>query len=207
MWSNAPRDRAFRRLAPVAAGKPGDGRRAWPTTIENLYVAMECFDPNPAEISTAMPEADQYRLCDSVEVLVAPQGTKSGQFTHWIVDSQGTVFDARAEKASDGQIQYIGQVERRRAGKGVACRRPLDGRAGDSAGRTSASGWSRAPRLEFCCAGTSSTLDRQASTNRTRACSSTATSSRPWRNLQRSVSRKMRIVTPRLAKWRSRYAR
>ena len=70
-----------------------------------LYVAMECFDPNPAEISAVMPEADQYRLCDSVEVLVAPKGG-FGPFVHWIIDSRGTVFDARADKADDGRIQY-----------------------------------------------------------------------------------------------------
>jgi hypothetical protein len=71
----------------------------------NLYVAIECFDPNPAEIAAAMPAADQYRLCDSVEVLVAPKG-RSGQFAHWIVDSRGTVFDARAMKTDDGPLQY-----------------------------------------------------------------------------------------------------
>lgn len=70
-----------------------------------LYVAMECFDPKPAEISAAMPGADQYRLCDSVEVLVVPR-TGSNQFAHWIVDSLGTVFDAHTEKTVDGRISY-----------------------------------------------------------------------------------------------------
>lgn len=73
---------------------------------DNLYVAIECFDPDPAAITTAMQDADQYRLCDSVEVLIAPSGKKSG-FTHWIVDSKGTVFDARSGKTSDGQIKYM----------------------------------------------------------------------------------------------------
>ncbi|HUT94837.1 MAG TPA: LamG-like jellyroll fold domain-containing protein [Thermoguttaceae bacterium] len=70
-----------------------------------LYVAMECFDPNPSEISTAMRGADQYQLCDSVEVLVAPRGG-ADQFAHWIVDSHGTIFDARTERTDDGRIQY-----------------------------------------------------------------------------------------------------
>lgn len=73
---------------------------------DNLYVAIECFDPDPAAITTAMQGADQYRLCDSVEVLVAPRGAKS-VFAHWIVDSKGTVFDARSGKTSDGRIKYM----------------------------------------------------------------------------------------------------
>ena len=70
-----------------------------------LYVAFECFDPNPNEIALTMADRDEHRLCDSVEVLVAPR-RESRDFVHWIVDSAGTVFDARAAKAQDGRVVY-----------------------------------------------------------------------------------------------------
>ena len=104
VWSSAPRIEHFvdwRQLRLESLETVG--RLAYDD--RTLYVAMECFDPNPSEISTAMPEADQYRLCDSVELLVARKGS-SGQFVHWVVDSRGTVFDARADKADAGGIQY-----------------------------------------------------------------------------------------------------
>jgi hypothetical protein len=40
-----------------------------------------------------------------VEVLVAPRGG-AGQLAHWIIDSHGTVFDARTERDDDGLFQY-----------------------------------------------------------------------------------------------------
>ncbi|MBE3096950.1 MAG: hypothetical protein IMZ44_07440 [Planctomycetes bacterium] len=79
------------------------GRLAYDDTT--LYVAMECFDPNPAEIPTAMPGPDQHTLCDSVEVLIATRAAAK-EFVHWIVDSKGTVFDARAAKTGDGTTTY-----------------------------------------------------------------------------------------------------
>ena len=104
VWSNAPRIEHFvewRQLRleslETVARLAYDDR--------TLYVAMECFDPNPSEISAAMPGADQYQLCDSVEVLVAPRGG-TDQFAHWIIDSHGTVFDARTAQAEGGRIEY-----------------------------------------------------------------------------------------------------
>ena len=104
VWSKAPRIEHFvgwRQLRLESLETVG--RLAYDN--RTLYVAMECLDPNPSEISTAMRGADQYRLCDSVEVLAAPRGG-TDQFAHWIVDSHGTVFDARAAKAEDGRIEY-----------------------------------------------------------------------------------------------------
>ena len=103
VWSGAPRIEHFvdwRQLRLESLETVG--RLAYED--RTLYVAMECFDPNPSEIPAAMRGADQYHLCDSVEVLVAPRG--GDQFAHWIVDSQGTVFDARTERTDDGRIQY-----------------------------------------------------------------------------------------------------
>ncbi len=104
VWKNAPRiehfvDRRHLRLESLETV----GRLAYDDAT--LYVAMECLDPDPSEILTAMRGTDQYQLCDSVEVLVAPR-SGSGQFAHWIIDSHGTVFDARTAKAEDGRIQY-----------------------------------------------------------------------------------------------------
>ena len=104
VWNNAPQIEHFvdwRRLRLESLETVG--RLAYDDA--SLYVAMECFDPKPSEIATAMPGADQYQLCDSVEVLVAPRGG-ADQFAHWIIDSHGTAFDARTEKADDGRIQY-----------------------------------------------------------------------------------------------------
>ena len=104
VWSNAPRIEHFldwRKLRLESLETVG--QLAYDE--QTLYVAIECFDPNPSEISTAMLAADQYRLCDSVEVLVASKAG-AGQFAHWIVDSHGTVFDARTERAADGRIEY-----------------------------------------------------------------------------------------------------
>ena len=70
-----------------------------------LYVAFECLDPNPGEITATLPDRDEHQLCDSVEVLVAASG-KSREFVQWIVDSQGTVFDARATMGDDGRVVY-----------------------------------------------------------------------------------------------------
>lgn len=72
---------------------------------ENLYAAFECFDPSPSEITLAMPDRDEHALCDSIELLVAP-GRGSKDFVHWIVDSRGTVFDARASRDPDGRVTY-----------------------------------------------------------------------------------------------------
>lgn len=70
---------------------------------DTLYVAFDCFDPNPAEIPKVMPGRDRYVLCDSVEVLVAPS-PQAKTFVHWIVDSVGTVFDARSAPDSSGYV-------------------------------------------------------------------------------------------------------
>ena len=70
-----------------------------------LYVAFDCFDPDPEEISLTMAARDEHRRCDSVEVLVAPPG-QSKEFVHWIVDSKGTVFDACAAKAPHNRAAY-----------------------------------------------------------------------------------------------------
>jgi len=65
---------------------------------KTLYAAFECFDPDPAGISITMPARDENLLCDSVEILIAPhEGSK--EFVHWIVDSKGTIFDARMDSA------------------------------------------------------------------------------------------------------------
>jgi len=104
VWSNAPRIEHFvdwRKLRLESLETVG--RLAYDDGA--LYVAIECFDPHPSEIATAMPAADQYRLCDSVEVLVAPEAG-SRHFAHWIIDSHGAVFDARTMKSDDAPIQY-----------------------------------------------------------------------------------------------------
>ena len=72
---------------------------------KNVYVAFECRDPAPAAIEGRFAGRDEHALCDSVEVLLAPRG-KGSQFTHWIVDSAGCIFDARATRLPDGQVQY-----------------------------------------------------------------------------------------------------
>jgi len=74
-------------------------------TPNALYVGFECLDPAPADISTAFPGRDEHVKCDSVEVLIAPRAT-SKEFVHWIVDSKGTVFDARSTVAPDGLPKY-----------------------------------------------------------------------------------------------------
>jgi len=51
-----------------------------------------------------MAGRDEWSLCDSVEVLVAPRAGR--EFVHWIVDARGTVFDARAGRMSNGQFGY-----------------------------------------------------------------------------------------------------
>jgi hypothetical protein len=104
IWSNAPRIEHFldwRNLRLESLETVG--RLAYDE--QTLYVAMECFDPKPSEISSTMLGADQYQLCDSIEVLVAPKG-RVGQFAHWIIDSAGTVFDARTEQADDSRTAY-----------------------------------------------------------------------------------------------------
>jgi len=70
-----------------------------------LYVGFECFDPQPAAIQTVLPGRDKHIQCDSVEVLIARNGA-SKEFVHWIVDSQGTVFDARSARGPDGLPKY-----------------------------------------------------------------------------------------------------
>ncbi len=70
-----------------------------------LYVAFECFDPNPADISAVLPGRDQHVLCDSVEVLIAPKA-ESKEFVHWIVDSKGTIFEARSAPTPEGLLKY-----------------------------------------------------------------------------------------------------
>lgn len=71
---------------------------------EALYVAFECFDPDPSQIPLVMAGRDEHRRCDSVEVLLSPRAGSS-EFIHYIVDSKGTVFDARAAK-TDGITKY-----------------------------------------------------------------------------------------------------
>ena len=106
VWTEAPRiehfmDRRTLRLESLETV----GRLAYDD--ETLYVAMECFgwDRNYAEIATVMPAPDQHRLCDSIEVLTAARAG-SQTLAHWIVDSRGTVFDARATKEVDGSVGY-----------------------------------------------------------------------------------------------------
>ncbi len=70
----------------------------------HLYVAFECRDPDPAGIGPTMPDRDEWSLCDSVEVLVAPRAGR--EFVHWIVDARGTVFDARTAAVPNGQSGY-----------------------------------------------------------------------------------------------------
>jgi len=109
VWTEAPRiehfmDRRALRLESLETV----GRLAYDD--DTLYVAMECFDPNPAEIATAMPARYQHRLCDSIEVLTAAWAG-SQTLAHWIVDSRGTIFDARAAKDVDGPVGYqVGQL-------------------------------------------------------------------------------------------------
>jgi len=72
---------------------------------KTIYAAFECFDPNPGDIAGMLPGRDRHIVCDSVEVLVAPKaGSKA--FVHWIVDSKGTVFDARSARTPDGMMKY-----------------------------------------------------------------------------------------------------
>jgi hypothetical protein len=72
---------------------------------KTLFVAFECFDPNPAEIKEALPDRDVHALCDSVELFVAPRkGVK--EFAHWIVDSKGTIFDARSVVPAGEPAKY-----------------------------------------------------------------------------------------------------
>ena len=104
VWNAAPRiehfvDRRRLRLGSLETV----GRLAYDD--DALYVSMECFDPNPAEIVTAMPGPAEHRLCDSIEVLVADR-TGSPAFGHWIVDSRGTLFDARQAKNVAGLFEY-----------------------------------------------------------------------------------------------------
>ncbi|UCF66336.1 MAG: hypothetical protein JSV80_11110, partial [Acidobacteriota bacterium] len=104
VWSAAPRIEHFldwRRLRLESLETAG--RLAYDD--EHLYVSMECFDPNPAEIVTGMPGPDEHRLCDSIEILVAA-GSRSHAFTHWIVDSRSTVFDARNGENAEGAVEY-----------------------------------------------------------------------------------------------------
>lgn len=70
-----------------------------------LYVAFECFDPDPSGITSVMPGPDRHVTCDSVEVLIASPDS-AGEFAHWIVDSRGTVFDARSTRTAGGPAQY-----------------------------------------------------------------------------------------------------
>ncbi|NOY79913.1 MAG: hypothetical protein GXP31_02795, partial [Kiritimatiellaeota bacterium] len=79
-------------------------RLAWDD--KNLYVAFECTDPDPAQITTFLPARDRYALCDSVEVLFAAR-PNTRQFVHWIVDSQGTVFDAAQQRRPDGDLRRM----------------------------------------------------------------------------------------------------
>ena len=70
-----------------------------------LYVAFECFDPDPSGIRAVLPGRDQHVLCDSVELLVAPR-PGSREFLHWIIDSRGTVFDAKTVETAAGLPKY-----------------------------------------------------------------------------------------------------
>jgi hypothetical protein len=104
VWAEAPRiehfmDRRTLRLESLETV----GRLSYDD--DTLYVAMECFDPKPAEIAAAMPARDQHRLCDSIEVFTAARAG-SQTLAHWIVDSRGTVLDARAAKDVDGPVVY-----------------------------------------------------------------------------------------------------
>ncbi len=102
-WSDAPvvehfMDYRIRRLESL------ETRARLAYDEKNLYVAFECFDPDPAGISLVMPARDEHLLCDSVEILIAPhQGSKD--FAHWIVDSKGTIFDSRMASAQDGMMK------------------------------------------------------------------------------------------------------
>lgn len=103
VWNNAPRVEHFldwRKLR--LESQETVGRLAYDD--DRVYVAMECFDPDPGGITAAMPAADQYQLCDSVEVFLAPRTGNS--LAHWIIDSRGTVFDARTEQTADGRFEY-----------------------------------------------------------------------------------------------------
>jgi Concanavalin A-like lectin/glucanases superfamily/Carbohydrate family 9 binding domain-like len=73
-------------------------------TPKTLYVAFECYDPDPAGISTAFPKQDEYAFCDSVEVFVA-LARNSREHLHWIIDSKGGVYDVRAVKNDEGVIK------------------------------------------------------------------------------------------------------
>ncbi|HID05587.1 MAG TPA: hypothetical protein EYP10_00410, partial [Armatimonadetes bacterium] len=70
-----------------------------------LYIAFECFDTNPKGITATLPQRDEYALCDSVEVFIAPR-MHSKEFVHWVIDSKGTIFDARAVRMPDGVVKY-----------------------------------------------------------------------------------------------------
>ena len=130
VWSNAPRIEHFvdwRQLRLESLETVG--RLAYDD--RTLYIAMECFDPNPAEISAAMPEADQYRLCDSVEVLVAPKGSS------WSVRALDHRFPRYRLRCSGGESRrrprpVLGKMEWHRTGQSYACDRSLDGGTGDS---------------------------------------------------------------------------
>jgi len=89
---------------------------------KHLYAAFECFDPSPSGIAHVMSARDEYRLCDSVEVLLARRG-ESKEFAHWIVDSRGTVFDARAARLGDRRIEYS---QKWNSAADVAVRRTAD---------------------------------------------------------------------------------
>ncbi len=201
VWNNAPRIEHFldwRKLRLESLETVG--RLAYDD--DRVYVAMECFDPNPAGITAAMPAADQYRLCDSVEVFFAPRTGNS--LAHWIIDSRGTVFDARTETDRRRPLRVHGEMERCGVSQGDP-RRPIVGRwKWRFLARTSACGWSRTPPLASCCAATSFTPGRKASTSRTPASFWTATSFRPWTNSPRYA---LPVPKPHVPnrKWTSRY--
>ncbi|MEW6355263.1 MAG: LamG-like jellyroll fold domain-containing protein [Planctomycetota bacterium] len=67
---------------------------------KNIYFAFECFDPQAKNIKIPKRDRDQHAVCESVEVLLDPNQTKT-TFHHWIVDAAGNLFDA-ARLAKDG---------------------------------------------------------------------------------------------------------
>jgi hypothetical protein len=114
VWNNAPRVEHFldwRKLRLESLETVG--RLAYDD--DRVYVAMECFASDPAGITTAMPAADQYQLCDSVEVFLAPRTGNS--FAHWIIDSRGAVFDARTQRTADGRFEYTAKWNSAAEGK------------------------------------------------------------------------------------------
>ena len=77
-------------------------------TVTMIYFVVKyrrSSNPEPADITSVMPGRDEHRLCDSVELLVAPSRTRR-EFVHWVVDSRGTVFDAKATEQADGRVTY-----------------------------------------------------------------------------------------------------